>query len=288
MAVYNESDPRFGQSDEPSWFDQNPPPSAPTYVTYDFLGYDGQTDVYRGSDGNLYQGDKNGPNGFSRYTGSATTFSPSPVAAPTPTQTPNTPAPAPGPSPTPLGVPTTGFGAAPAPYVSNAEAPAYTPLPTYAPPLWTGGDYVNPTVEELYASPGYQARLDDRLKGEARRYAAQGTILNGGTLRALDRSAQDYATNEYQTLRNNTYDAYVQKYKQFTDAAGMDLAARTLNANENNNTYANRTANYLQGNARTLSDFLTNYTTKRNSELDFWQRLQDLNSTGASLAGGSR
>lgn len=286
--VYNESDPRFNDPGG-DWWTENAPPPSPGYVTYDFLGYDGMTDVYQGSDGNKYIGDPKGPNGFSPYTGSATTFSPSPVPPrPNEPTNPNPPAPAPSPTPTAPGVPTTGFGAAPAPYVSNADAPAYTPMATYVPPLWTGGDYQNPTVEDLYASPGYQARLDDRLKGEARRYAAQGTILNGGTLRALDRSAQDYATNEYQTLRNNTYDAYVQKYKQFTDAAGMDLAARTLNANENQNTFANRLGLYNTGNARTLSDYLTNYTTKRNAELDFWSRLQDLNQTGASLAGGSR
>lgn len=192
------------------------------------------------------------------------------------------------PGPTTLGVPTTGFGAAPTPYTSDANAPVYTPMATYVPPTWTGGDYKNPTVEELYASPGYQARLDRRLQGDSRRFAAQGTILNGGTLKALDRDAQDYATGEYQTLRNNTYDAYVQKYKQFTDAAGMDLNARTLNANENQNTFANRTATYSAGNQRTLSDYLTNLTAKRNSELDYWNRLQDVSSGGASLAGGSR
>ena len=190
------------------------------------------------------------------------------------------------PAPT-IGVPTSGFGAAPPVYASNPNAPAYNPMPTYVPPTWQGGDYQNPTEADLLASPGYGARLDNLIKGQGRRYAAQGTILNGGTLQALDRSAQDYASNEYQNLRNNTFEAYKQKYQQFTDAAGMNLAARTANANENQNTFANNTSSYLSGNARTLSDFLTNATAKRNSELDFWSRLQDLNSTGASLAGGS-
>lgn len=188
---------------------------------------------------------------------------------------------------TPPGVPTSGFGAAPPPYASNPDAPVYSPMPTYTPPTWTGGDYQNPTEADLLASPGYQSRLDTLVKGQGRRFAAQGTILNGGTLTALDRTAQDYASNEYQTLRNNTFEAYKQKYQQFTDAAGMDLAARTANANENQNTFANNTASYLSGNARTLNDYLTNVSTKRNSELDYWGRLQDLNNTGANLAGGS-
>jgi HPt (histidine-containing phosphotransfer) domain-containing protein len=196
--------------------------------------------------------------------------------------------PPPGPGPAPMGVPTSGFGAAPTPYASDPNAPTYTPLPTYTAPTWQGGDYKNPTEADLLASPGYQARLDASLQARNRSAAAQGTVLNGGTLKALDRTAQDYATNEYQTLRNNTYDAYVQKYKQFTDSAGMDLNARTVNANENQNTFANRTGSYLQGNARTLSDYLTNLTATRNSELDYWNRLQDVSGTGATLAGNSR
>jgi hypothetical protein len=192
------------------------------------------------------------------------------------------------PPPPVYGVPTSGFGAAPIPYASNPDAPQYQSMPTYVPPTWQGGDFVNPTADELYASPGYQARLDRRLQAQSRQQAAQGTVLNGGSLKALDRNAQDYATGEYQTLLNNSYDAYVQKYKQFTDSAGMDLQARTVNANENQNSFANRTQTYNTGNARTLSDYITNVTNKRNSELDYWSRLNDLSSQGGNLSGNSR
>lgn len=215
----------------------------------------------------------------------------------------NNPEPTPTPNPTPnlypgtitgntgavpQGVPTSGFGAAPAPYHSDPNAPQYAPLPTYVAPTWTGGDYVNPTEADLLASPGYAARLAASQQARERSAAAQGTVLNGGTVKALDRNASDYASNEYQTLRNNTYDAYVQKYKQFTDAAGMDLNARTVNANENQNTFANRTSTYNTANTRNLSDYITNVTNTRNSELDYWNRLNDVNSTGANLAGASR
>jgi hypothetical protein len=206
---------------------------------------------------------------------------------PTPNPNPVTTQPVGGAAPG-IGVPTSGFGSAPAPYVSNPNAPVYTPLPTYQAPTWTGGDYVNPTEADLLASPGYQSRLDASLQARNRSAAAQGTVLNGGTLKALDRTAQDYASNEYQTLRSNTFDAYKQRYSQFTDAAGMDLNARTINANENNNTFANRTATYNTANTRSLSDYITNVTNNRNAELDYWNRLQDVNQTGANLAGGSR
>jgi hypothetical protein len=161
-------------------------------------------------------------------------------------------------------------------------------MPTYVPPTWTGGDFVNPTEADLHAMPGYQSQLDAGLQARERSAAAQGTVLSGGTQKALTRYGTDYANTNYQTLRNNTLDAYRQRYSQFTDKAGMDLQARTLNANENQNTFQNNTNRYLSGNSRTLTDFLTNLTAKRNAENDYWAHLNDLNGTGANLAGGSR
>lgn len=228
-------------------------------------------------------------NGYDTTTGAIT---------PAPTYTPNmgpaaTVTPPPGPvttpgGPGPIGPPASGFGAYPAPYASDPNAPQYQPLPTYKPPTWTGGDYVNPTEGDLLAMPGYQVGLDAGLLARQRSAAAQGTILSGGTQKGLTRYGNDYATTNYQTLRNNTLDAYRQRYSQFTDAAGMDLQARTLNANESQNTFQNRLSTYNTGNARTLSEYLTNLTAKRNADLDYWGRLKDLNDTGAGLAGGSR
>jgi hypothetical protein len=282
------------------WWSQNPPPAPSGPIT-------GPTDP-RLTDG-AYASDPNvlawlnqiyapggtapGGNALAPPTPD-TTWNPqqqawNPGLTPAPMPVPNTPPPGGITSPiyTGLGVPTSGFGAAPAPYVSNPNTPTYQPLPTYQAPTWQGGDFVNPTINDLYNSPGYGARLDQRMKAAGRQFAAQGTILNGGTLKALDQTGQDYATNEYQTLRNNSLDAYKQKYAQFTDAAGLDLNARTINANQNQNTFANNMTAYNAGNSRTLSDFLTNTTATRNSELDYWQRLQDVNNTGAGLAGNS-
>jgi len=186
------------------------------------------------------------------------------------------------------GGPSSGFGAAPGPYASNPNAPQYTPMPTYVAPAWTGGDFVNPTEADLHAMPGYQSQLDAGLQARERSAAAQGTVLSGGTQKALTRYGTDYANTNYQTLRNNTLDAYKQRYSQFTDKAGMDLGARTLNANEHQNTFQNNMNSYTSGNARTLTDFLTNLTAKRNADNDLWAHLNDLNGTGAQLAGGSR
>lgn len=292
----NPTDPTTGGD----WWSQNAPPPTPSWLPEGAtLNPDGSVTL---ANGNVVAAP---PPGYTRdpQTGVISRTGPDnpdqgalkPYQAPTPgpiAPPPNPIAPPPGGGITspgaPIGVPTSGFGAAPTPYTSDPNAPTYEPLPPYTPPTWTGGDYQNPTEQDLFNSPGYQARMDAVLRSRNRSAAAQGTVLNGGTVAALGRDAQTFASNEYQNLRNNTFEAYKQRYAQFQDAAGMDLGARTLNANANQSAYANRTAAYVNNNTRTLSDYLTNYTGKRNSELDYWNRLQDVTNTGANLAGGSR
>ena len=54
----------------------------------------------------------------------------------------------------------------------------------------------------LEQSPGYQFRLNEGMKALQRSAAARGTLLTGGTLKGLERYAQDYASNEYGTRVN--------------------------------------------------------------------------------------
>lgn len=49
----------------------------------------------------------------------------------------------------------------------------------------------------LEQSPGFQFRLGEGLKALERSAAARGTLLTGGTLKGLQRYAQDYASGEY-------------------------------------------------------------------------------------------
>lgn len=172
------------------------------------------------------------------------------------------------------------FGGIPKPYASDPNAPTDDPLPPYTPPTWTGGDYVNPTEADLLAMPGYQTQLNAGFQARERSAAAQGTVLNGGTLKALDRFGQDYAQTGYQTLRANTYEDYKTRYGQFQDKAGMDLNARTANANEHQTNYQNRATRYLNENNRTLSDYITNLNARRNAETDYWNRNRDLSDAG--------
>src|SRR4029453_14092195 len=54
----------------------------------------------------------------------------------------------------------------------------------------------------LEQSPGFQFRLGEGLKALEKSAAARGTLLTGGTLKGLQRYAQDFASNEYQNRYN--------------------------------------------------------------------------------------
>lgn len=217
-----------------------------------------------------------------------------------------------------------GFGTPPAPYQSNANAPAayVTPARTgalanqYATPTWQGGDFTQqaptfsaPTMADLQASPGYQSRLDAGLLAGNRSAAAHGTVLNGGTQKALNRYGQDYASNEYNNLFNqglatfgtkqtgflDAFDAYKQKYNQFQTGVQNDVTGRGINENAYQTDVANgRTDNlnqfgrYQADNARTIQDYLTNAGIKRTAETDYWGRQNDVANRGLSAALGSR
>jgi hypothetical protein len=157
--------------------------------------------------------------------------------------------------------------------------------PTYTAPTWQGGapptatplaQYSAPTQTQLEATPGYQARFTQGERAIEAGAAARGTILSGGTQKALARYGQDYASNEYnnavgqglaitgannnatQTGFGNAFANYQARYGQFTDAANMGFNA-----------------------------FNTNVANTRNANTDYWTRLNDLYSTGAGLANNS-
>lgn len=155
------------------------------------------------------------------------------------------------------------FGPAPAPYTSTPwTGGEYTPPPL---PTDLQTPFVAPTQGELEASSGYQSRLSAGLQGMNRSAAARGTVLSGGTQKALARYGQDYASNEY----GNFY--------------GQRLGARQNASNEygqavnvGQGTYQNRYSAWQGNNQRTLTDYLTNTSTKRNYETDQWGRLRDV------------
>lgn len=80
-----------------------------------------------------------------------------------------------------------------------------------------------PTLDDLKADPGYQARLDTGQQALQRYYAGRGGSLTGGTAKALSRYGQDYASNEYGNVFNR---------KQATDANTWNRQYQLLNTGQ--------------------------------------------------------
>ena len=181
-----------------------------------------------------------------------------------------------------------GFGAPPAPYQSQAWGGGQFTLPGGAPGPYTAPTFTAPTGITMENDPGYEFRRVEGQRGIESSAAARGSILSGGTLKAIDRYNQDYASNEFQNVYNRALGTF-----------GANTQAGQFGAGFNENQYQNRVSNamgaqginygqYLNENARTLNDYLTNYGIGRTAQNDYWSRLQDLANRGLLGAQSSR
>lgn len=78
-----------------------------------------------------------------------------------------------------------------------------------------GQTFSAPTGLTEQNDPGYQARLQlgtDTLQHSA---AARGSVLTGGTAKALDQYAQDYASNEYSNVYNRALNTFGTNYNVY-------------------------------------------------------------------------
>lgn len=173
-----------------------------------------------------------------------------------------------------------GGSSGPAPNPNPGTGPGSFSMPPdpYHSTPWTGGDYTPPplpadlqqpftppTQAELEASPGYATRLAAGRQGRERAFAAQGTLANGGTMKALERYAQDYGSNEYNNFYGQRLSTRNQNYSEYQGAVGVGQQ-----------TYATRRNAWQDENARTRTDWQGNTDARRNWENDYWGRLRDL------------
>jgi len=121
----------------------------------------------------------------------------------------------------------------------------------------------DPTAQ-LQASPGYQFRLNEGMNGVQNSAAARGGLLSGGTLKAIQKYGQDFASNEYQNQFNrlnqmssvgenaaagqgNASQAFGTAQAQNTMGAGNAIAAGQVgSANAWNNAGSQMVNNYQQ------------------------------------------
>lgn len=79
---------------------------------------------------------------------------------------------------------------------------------------WTG-KFVAPTDVTEQNDPGYQFRLSQGQKTIEAGAAARGTLLSGGTEKALTRYGQDYASNEYGNVYDRAFNQYKNNFNEF-------------------------------------------------------------------------
>ena len=123
------------------------------------------------------------------------------------------------------------------------------PVSTYVPAGPKGGltplSGVGGATAALMTAPGFQFRISEGQKALERSAAARGTLLTGGTLKAITRYGQDFASNEY----NN-------RYNQLMGLANIGFGGANAQANQNSS-YAANTGNILTNQANTGTGLIT-------------------------------
>jgi hypothetical protein len=79
------------------------------------------------------------------------------------------------------------------------------------------GQFQAPTGLTEQNDPGFQARLQLGTDALERSAAARGGVLTGGTAKALNTYAQDYASNEYGNVFNRAMQDYTTKYNAYNN-----------------------------------------------------------------------
>jgi hypothetical protein len=91
-----------------------------------------------------------------------------------------------------------------------------------------GGQFDNTTYNPatiLQDDPGYQFRMDQGSKALQASAAARGGLLSGGTVKALDRYGQDYASNEYGNAYNRYNNNITTRFNRLSGIAGTGQTA---------------------------------------------------------------
>ncbi len=129
-----------------------------------------------------------------------------------------------------------------------------------------------PTADDLIKNdPGYMARYQQGLDANQRGAAAQGTLLNGGTQKALAQYGQDYASSEY-----NNYVQQLLGTRQQQSSDYLNLAYGP--AWQQNQAAVNQYGNLYQQ----YKDLITNNRNQSNDYIDALIRQEQIGSTATA------
>ena len=92
--------------------------------------------------------------------------------------------------------------------LTSGTAPGGALVAPYGATYQTPAPFAAPTGVDESNDPGYAFRLAQGNEAIQRAAAASGGAFSGGTLKALSRYGQDYASNEYQNVYNRALQGY--------------------------------------------------------------------------------
>jgi hypothetical protein len=106
------------------------------------------------------------------------------------------------------------------------------------------------TLADFQADPGYEFRRAEGQKGVENSASARGLTLSGGTLKALERYNQDYATGEYGKAFDRYQSDLTGRFNRLSSLAGTGQTAtnQAINAGQNFVTQGQAGANAIQNN----------------------------------------
>lgn len=139
----------------------------------------------------------------------------------------------------------------------------------YAPWLQAGGGALSALTNgqfnqtfnpaDVTSDPGYAFRMQEGQKALERSAAARGGLQSGGTLKAISRYGQDYASNEYNNAYNRFSNDQTRRFNQLSSIAGLgqnansQLASSGMNGlnsmNSAGQNYANNVGQNMIGTA---------------------------------------
>jgi hypothetical protein len=122
------------------------------------------------------------------------------------------------------------------------------------------------TLADFIKDPGYDFRMSEGAKAIERSAAARGGVLGGGTLKALSRYNQDYASNEYQGAYSRWNNDNTNQFNRLASLANVGQTANAANqqasqnftntSNSNTMGAANASAAAQIGSANAMSNSL--------------------------------
>jgi hypothetical protein len=161
------------------------------------------------------------------------------------------------------------FGLSTTPYTPEAYTGG-----TYQAPEWTE-QFAAPTMAQAEAEPGYKFALQQGQRGLEGAAAARGSVLSGGTQKALANYNRTAAEGNYSNVYNRALGEYGQRRQNF---AG--------NVAQNQGNYQNRFGEYLNRNATGLQAYLANQANRTGAIRNWWEQQNQTAARGLSAARG--